>query len=107
MFGWLKSIFGSEPVQDSVVVPPLPKEKKTVKKADKPAVKKPTTKVKVVKDSVVKTEPNAPKKSKKKEEPKDPPFVYSPPKVELVPVVKPAEEPVSKKKGGRPKKNNA
>ena len=88
MFGWLKSLFGSEPVKE-VVIPPLPKVKKVAKKAEKPAAKpaakKAATKAKAAK-APAKKEVVAP--------------VTDAPVVEVTPVVD-----APKKKGGRPKKS--
>ena len=86
MFGWLKSLFGSAPVQETVVPPPLPKVKKAAKKTAKKTVTKPAVKA-VTKKTV----------TRKK-------------KVEVVPVidtalvVEPVAESAPKKKSGRPKK---
>ena len=83
MFGWLKSLFGAEPVQETVVPPPLPKVKKVSKKAEKkPATKKTAVKTAKAKDS------------KKKE-------------AEVITLTvdpSPVADPSPKKKGGRPRK---
>ena len=81
MFGWLKSLFGAEPVQE-VVPPPLPlKVKKTEKLVAKKVVKKEAPKIKATK---------APKKKKE---------------VEVVSVAIQEEALVEEpKKKGRPKK---
>lgn len=91
MFGWLKSLFGSDPVQE-VVVPPLPpKVKKISKKAEKTASKS------VAKKAAPKSKPaKAPVKKKEVT-----------PVVEVQPVVESKVlEAAPKKKGGRPKKND-
>jgi uncharacterized ferritin-like protein (DUF455 family) len=90
MFGWLKSLFGSEP--ERIVPPPLPsKVKKAEKLVGKKLAKKATTKkeapkVEASKEKVVK-EKIAKATAKKKE------------------AVKSAVDPAPKKKDGRPKKN--
>lgn len=88
MFGWLKSIFGSETVKAPVVVPPpLPKVEKTAKKAAKPVAKKAVPKVRAIK---------LPAKDKKvKEE-----VVVQPEIIESIV----QEEKVKSKKSGRPRK---
>jgi hypothetical protein len=82
MFGWLKNLFGSEPVQEPMVLPPLPKTEKVTKKV--------TSKAKVSKTA---------KKVKRESVP-----------VESVPVesapVDTSTVNVPKKKGGRPKKTS-
>lgn len=83
MFGWLKSLFGSESVQETVVPPLPPKVKKIAKKAEKkPATKKPavkTAKAKVSKKVAAEV-------------------------VTLTVDPAPVADSAPKKKGGRPKK---
>ena len=85
MFGWLKSLFGSEPAQETVVPPPLPPKAKKVEKSSAP---------KAAKKTAPKTA-KAPRVSKKKEDPVVP--------VEATVTV---ETIAPKKKGGRPKKSS-
>ena len=81
MFGWLKSLFGSESTQETVVLPPLPKTKKVTKKvASKAKVSKTAKKVKGESISVESIP------------------------VESAPEKAPTVD-VPKKKGGRPKKS--
>ncbi len=94
MFGWLKSLFGSEPEAERIVPPPLPSkvkkaEKLVAKKVSKrAATKKEAPVVEAPKTTVVKAK--APKKEKKV----------------VTPTVDPVQltSPAPKKKGGRPKK---
>jgi hypothetical protein len=95
MFGWLKSLFGSETAQE-IVVPPLPKVKKVVKKVTKPTVKE------VSKKPALKTKVNkTPRKQKETVTPIEPVFSSDNTVVESGIV-----EVKLKKKGGRPKKSN-
>ena len=57
MFGWLKNLFGSEPVQEPVIPPPLPKAKKIVKRVKTTDTKKVTPEKKTVKVSKKKVIP--------------------------------------------------
>ena len=92
MFGWLKSLFGSEPEQERIVPPPLPSK---VKKAEKLVSKKIAKKGTVKKETPKAQATKAPRKKKE-----------AAPVVEASPVV--ATETVvetPKKKGGRTKKS--
>lgn len=90
MFGWLKSLFGSESVQEIIVLP-LPKVKKVNKKVEKPASK-----------SAAKKTASKEKTSKKPVKKKE-----VTPVVEVQPVVESKVlEAALKKKGDRPKKND-
>ncbi len=95
MFGWLKSLFGSEPEAERIVPPPLPSK---VKKAEKLVAKK------VSKRSATK------KEAPKEEAPKAKTVKATSKKKEAVkPKVDPVQStsPSPKKKGGRPKKTSA
>jgi len=81
MFGWLKNLFGSEPVQEPVVSVPAPPKVKKV--AEKKATKKAAPKVKAAAKTV----------RKKKE------VVTQP-----VEEIQLKDSAPKKKKGGRPKK---
>lgn len=103
MFGWLKSMFGSEPEEQRIVPPPLPSKvkkaekivskkiskktaaKKEVSKTEEP--KKETVKTKVVKKETSKTKAKTPKNE------------------EVIQPIVDTEIVASKKKGSRSKKN--
>lgn len=95
MFGWLKSLFGSEPEAERIVPPPLPsKVKKAEKLVSKKISKKTATKKEAPKAEAPKTKVVKTPKKKKEVAP-----VVDSPVVEVTPVVD-----APKKKGGRPKK---
>jgi hypothetical protein len=66
MFGWLKSLFGNETEQESIVLPPLPsKVKKAEKLVTKKVAKKSVTKKEAPKEEAPKTKATkAPRKKK-------------------------------------------
>lgn len=98
MFGWLKSLFGSEPEAERIVPPPLPsKVKKAEKLVGKKIAKKTPPKKEVVKE-VKPKEKTAKAPSKKKEVVKESVTVST---EETVPVT-----PAPKKKSGRAKKED-
>ncbi len=97
MFGWLKSLFGSEPEAERIVPPPLPsKVKKAEKLVSKKVSKRASPKVEAPKEVASKAKvAKAPKKVK-----------VEVAAVEAVSATDTAVEKVTpvKKKGGRPKK---
>ncbi len=95
MFGWLKSLFGSEPEAERIVPPPLPsKVKKAEKLVSKKISKRAATKKEAPKEEAPKAKAVKPKAPAKKKEAVKPP-------VDPVQSTSPAPK---QKKGGRPKK---
>lgn len=105
MFGWLKSIFGSESDAALIAPPPLPSkvkkaEKLVAKKVSKrAATKKEAPKVEAPKEKVVKEKVTKEKVTKEKAPKKEKKAVTAP--VDPVQLASPAPKP---KKGGRSKK---